>query len=202
MGSCSTCWRRRYHRCAARRATTGAAVWAPTPGRRKQKCGPAQNETLFLLNVLAYEVLHAARRVMEQTTGTGWSLRRLRERVLRAASRVVGHGRRLTFRHRPARGTRLATTVGRARRARLGARLTLSSGTFDRLLSVPLPGTPVSAKPLGEPCEPSGAVNHNQRIAHRAPHPITSVDPPRLSPIRVANPLGSSIQPTLATRRE
>ncbi len=43
----------------------------------------AQNETLFLLNLLAYEVLHAARCVMEQTTGTGWCLRRLRERVLR-----------------------------------------------------------------------------------------------------------------------
>ena len=34
---------------------------------------------------------------MEQATGTGWSLRRLRERVLRVASRVVRHGRRLTF---------------------------------------------------------------------------------------------------------
>ncbi len=65
---------------------------------RAQEAGVrAQNETLFLLNLLAYEVLHAARCVMEQTTGTGWSLRRLRERVLRVASRVVGHGRRLTF---------------------------------------------------------------------------------------------------------
>ena len=57
----------------------------------------AQNETLLLLNLLAYEVLHAGRCVMEQATGTGWSLRRLRERVLRVASRVVRHGRRLTF---------------------------------------------------------------------------------------------------------
>ena len=57
----------------------------------------AQNETLLLLSLLAYEVLHAARRLMEQATGTGWSLRRLRERVLRVASRVVRHGRRLTF---------------------------------------------------------------------------------------------------------
>ena len=56
-----------------------------------------QNETLLLLNLLAYEVLHAGRCVMEQATGTGWSLRRLRERVLRVASRVVRHGRRLTF---------------------------------------------------------------------------------------------------------
>ena len=57
----------------------------------------AQNETLLLLNLLAYELLHAGRCVMEQATGTGWSLRRLRERILRVASRVVRHGRRLTF---------------------------------------------------------------------------------------------------------
>ena len=57
----------------------------------------AQNETLLLLNLLAYEVLHAGRCVMERATGTGWSLRRLRERVLRVASRVVRQGRRLTF---------------------------------------------------------------------------------------------------------
>ena len=57
----------------------------------------AQNETLLLLNLLSYELLHAGRCVMEQATGTGWSLRRLRERVLRVASRVVRHGRRLTF---------------------------------------------------------------------------------------------------------
>ena len=57
----------------------------------------AQNETLLLLNLLAYELLHAGRCVMQQATGTGWSLRRLRERVLRVASRVVRHGRRLTF---------------------------------------------------------------------------------------------------------
>ena len=65
---------------------------------RPQESGVrAHNETLFLLNLLAYEVLHAGRCVMERATGTGWSLRRLRERVLRVASRVVRHGRRLTF---------------------------------------------------------------------------------------------------------
>ena len=73
-------------------------------GRRLEADSPpeeagvrAHNETLFLLNLLAYEVLHAGRCVMEQATGTGWSLRRLRERVLREASRVVCHRRRLTF---------------------------------------------------------------------------------------------------------
>ncbi len=57
----------------------------------------AHNETLFLLNLLAYEILHMGRTLMEQATGEGWSLRRFRERLLRVASRVIRHGRRLTF---------------------------------------------------------------------------------------------------------
>ncbi len=57
----------------------------------------AHNETLFLLNLLAYEVLHFGRARMEKTTGEGWSLCRFRERLLRVAGRVVRHGRRLTF---------------------------------------------------------------------------------------------------------
>ena len=65
---------------------------------RPQESGVrAHNETLFLLNLLAYELLHAGRCVMQRATGTGWSLRRLRERVLRVASRVVRHRRRLTL---------------------------------------------------------------------------------------------------------
>lgn len=57
----------------------------------------AHNETLFLLNLLAYEILHMGRTLMEQATREGWSLRRFRERLLRVASRVIRHGRRLTF---------------------------------------------------------------------------------------------------------
>ena len=65
---------------------------------RTQEAGVrAHNDGLFLLNLLAYEMLHAGRCVMEPVTGTGWSLRRLGERVLRVASRVLGHGRRATF---------------------------------------------------------------------------------------------------------
>ena len=56
---------------------------------RPQESGVrAHNETLFQ---------PAPTCVMQRATGTGWSLRRLRERVLRVASRVVRHGRRLTF---------------------------------------------------------------------------------------------------------
>lgn len=56
-----------------------------------------QNEALFLLNLLAYGILHLGRVLMEQATRLGWSLRRFQERVLRVASRVLCHGRRLIF---------------------------------------------------------------------------------------------------------
>ena len=54
----------------------------------------AINEVILLLNVLAYEVAHAARVLIEAATQEGWSLRRVRERVLRVAARVLVHGRR------------------------------------------------------------------------------------------------------------
>jgi hypothetical protein len=54
----------------------------------------AHNEVLLLLNVLAYGVVHAARLLLEVATGEGWSLKRVRERVLRVAARVLVHGRR------------------------------------------------------------------------------------------------------------
>ena len=54
----------------------------------------AQNEVLLLLNVLAYGVVHAARVMLETATGEGWSMKRVRERVLRVAARVLVHGRR------------------------------------------------------------------------------------------------------------
>ena len=53
-----------------------------------------RNEALLMLNVLAYNLMHAARLSLEEATGEGWSLRRLRERVLRVAGRVLLHGRR------------------------------------------------------------------------------------------------------------
>src|SRR2546422_9283215 len=54
----------------------------------------AENEVLLLLNVLAYNVVHAARVLMETASGAGWSLRRVRERVLRVAAPVLVHARR------------------------------------------------------------------------------------------------------------
>jgi hypothetical protein len=54
----------------------------------------AHNAVILLLNALAYNALHAVRTLMEAATGDGWSLRRVRERVLRIAARVLVHGRR------------------------------------------------------------------------------------------------------------
>jgi hypothetical protein len=57
----------------------------------------AQNEVVLLLNALAYNLSHAARVLMEAASGEGWSLLRLRERVLRVAARLLVHGRRATL---------------------------------------------------------------------------------------------------------
>jgi hypothetical protein len=52
------------------------------------------NEVLLLLNSLAYNIVHTARILIETATGEGWSLRRVRERILRTAARILVHGRR------------------------------------------------------------------------------------------------------------
>jgi len=57
----------------------------------------ANNETLFLLNLLTYKILHMGWTLMEKATREGWSLRRFREKLLRLTSRFICHGRRLTF---------------------------------------------------------------------------------------------------------
>ena len=57
----------------------------------------AHNEALLLLHLLAYEVMHTGRGVMEMTTRTGWSLRRVRECVLKVGVRIVLHARRVTL---------------------------------------------------------------------------------------------------------
>lgn len=56
-----------------------------------------RNEVLLLLNLLAYNLGHAVRTLVERATGEGVSLRRVRERVLRVAGRVLVHGRRATL---------------------------------------------------------------------------------------------------------
>jgi hypothetical protein len=55
----------------------------------------AQNEARLLLNALAYNLVHAARVLMEQATGERWGLARFRERVLKVAARILVHSRRV-----------------------------------------------------------------------------------------------------------
>lgn len=57
----------------------------------------ANNEVRLLLNALAYNLVHAARVLMEQATGEGWGLRRVRERVLKVAARILLHARRVVL---------------------------------------------------------------------------------------------------------
>jgi hypothetical protein len=71
-------------------------------GRKPKSATPAVdafacNEVRLLIACLAYEVMHIARRAMARATGTGWSLRRLRERVLRAGARLTVSARRMTL---------------------------------------------------------------------------------------------------------
>ncbi len=56
----------------------------------------AQNETILLLNLLAYNIMHTARKLLNEATGQGWSIKRVRERVLRIAARIVVSARYAT----------------------------------------------------------------------------------------------------------
>jgi len=65
---------------------------------RKRKVGLAENEVSLLLAALAYELVHTVRCALQQVTDEGWSLRRVRERVLKAAGTVVRHARQVVYR--------------------------------------------------------------------------------------------------------
>lgn len=71
-------------------------------GRKPKTAAPAVdafacNEVRLLIAMLAYQVMHVARRAMARATGSAWSLRRLRERVLRGGGRLVISARRMTL---------------------------------------------------------------------------------------------------------
>lgn len=69
----------------------------PTTSRGKASDATvlARSQALLSTRLLAYELLHVLRTVLEKQTRQGWSLRRLRESVLKTASRVQSSGRRL-----------------------------------------------------------------------------------------------------------
>jgi hypothetical protein len=74
------------------------------------------NEALLLLNALAYNLAHTARVLMEMATQEGWSLKRLRERVLRVAGRLLLHGRRATLILSPSSAKLWAALLSQLRR--------------------------------------------------------------------------------------
>jgi hypothetical protein len=68
------------------------------PKKRYDPCDAfAHNEAILLMNALAYNVVHAVRALLERATGCGWSLKRVRERVLKAAARLLIHSRYVTM---------------------------------------------------------------------------------------------------------
>ena len=121
----------------------------------------------LLLAGFGYQIMHVQRAVLERVTGTGWSLRRLAERVLRTPARFTVSGRRITMTtggapahwRMLARG--LATLHGALRIARAHRRADPSPGpaarTAPRCFQVPETGhlrrvncvfrTPIPAAP-------------------------------------------------------
>ena len=57
----------------------------------------ACNQVRLLLAGFGYQIMHVQRAVLERVTGTGWSLRRLADRVLRTPARFTVSGRRITM---------------------------------------------------------------------------------------------------------
>lgn len=64
----------------------------------KRPVGPGENEVSLLLAALAYNLLHALRCQLESVTGRGMSMRRVRERLLKASAIVVRHARQVSVR--------------------------------------------------------------------------------------------------------
>jgi hypothetical protein len=70
---------------------------SPLPALPTSLDAVARDEALLLLHLMAHELMHAGRRMMEIATGKGLSPRRFREHVLRVGGRVLIHARRITL---------------------------------------------------------------------------------------------------------
>lgn len=84
------------------RHNTGSKSSLHVRGKKPKTSTPAVdafacNEVRLLIAMLAYQIMHVTRRAMARKTKTPWSLRRLRERVLRAGARLVVSARRMTL---------------------------------------------------------------------------------------------------------
>ncbi len=74
-----------------------ATCWGEPPARRYPSADSFEiNEVRLLLNALAYNLMNTTRILCESAPGRCTCLRRLRERPLRTAARVLINGRRAT----------------------------------------------------------------------------------------------------------
>lgn len=64
----------------------------------KRRIAMAENGVSLLLAGLAYQLMHMLRCMLEDGLGEGFSLRRVRERLLKAATSIVRHSRRIYYR--------------------------------------------------------------------------------------------------------
>ena len=166
----------RIHKGSGSGATWGGKSHYRGKEIRKREKGVdafACNQVRLLLAGFGYQIMHVQRAVLERVTGTGWSLRRLAERVLRTPARFTVSGRRITM-----------TTGGASAHWRMLARGLATLGPPDSAAAPP-------RRPLSRPCGPHGAEVSpsagNRPSAPgelRVPHP----DPDRTAP---ENPFGA-----------
>ena len=98
----TTCWDSPplIHKGSGSGATWGRKSHYRGKEIRKREKGVdafACNQVRLLLAGFGYQIMHVQRAVLERVTGTGWSLRRLAERVLRTPARFTVSGRRITM---------------------------------------------------------------------------------------------------------
>ena len=86
----------RYRQRGSAEARIGEFVGEIAP--KISSTSMARNQATALLGALAYELVHHLRQRLENVLGEGMSLRRVRERVLKVATQVVRHSRRVYFR--------------------------------------------------------------------------------------------------------
>lgn len=55
-----------------------------------------RNQVNLLLSLYAYQMMHSLRALMEHITLTGWSIRKVREQILKTAATVAVHARKVT----------------------------------------------------------------------------------------------------------
>ncbi|NLY15139.1 MAG: hypothetical protein GXZ05_02005 [Gammaproteobacteria bacterium] len=55
-----------------------------------------RNQVNLLLDLYAYQLMHSVRVLMQYITRQGWSLRKVREQILKVAATVAVHARRIT----------------------------------------------------------------------------------------------------------